>query len=151
VTVVVAVVRTVFERLPAREVPASSGRARVERSGVTRAWSRARSLIRKRTDTVAVGPRRATTAGVALTRRSVGVATVGGRSGAGGAMTVTTVAVSFAGWISPGCAEEVAVRVRVPGSRTTVCTSTVATRSPDRKSRSQVSAVVPVQPGPRSD
>ena len=66
-------------------------------------------------------------------------------------MTVTTLAVSFAGWISPGCAEEVAVKVSVPGWRTTACTSTVATRSPDKKSRSHVSAVVPVQPGPRSD
>ena len=43
-----------------------------------------------------------------------------------------------------------AVMVSVPASRTTALIRTVATRSPERKSRSHASVAAPAQPGPRS-
>ena len=64
--------------------------ARVERSGVTRTWSRALSLTQKRTDTWAVALARVTTAGVVPTTKSVGGAFGVGRRGSDDPMGVTT-------------------------------------------------------------
>jgi hypothetical protein len=67
-----------------------------------------------------------------------------------GSTTATTRTLSFAGCGSLGWADDVADRTSAPASRTTALIRTFATRSPERKSSSQASVVVPVHPGPRS-
>src|SRR5438034_3478776 len=76
----------------------------------------------------------------------------GGGGGGGGAATmVATVAELSAVFVSAGVDVSDALAVSVPLAVTLVITVTCATRFPDRKSRSQASVVVPVQPGPRVD
>src|ERR1051325_3298275 len=75
----------------------------------------------------------------------------GGGGGGGPATIVVTVAELSPVFVSAGVDVRGAVAVSVPLAVTLVITVTCATRFPDRKSRSQLSAVVPVQPGPRVD
>lgn len=94
--VAVAVSRPVVRRRPAKVVPGRNAITRVERSGVTRARSRAGAASEKRIDTPAVRPRRVTLVGIEPTTRSVGGGGAG-RAVAGGATGVATVGVPPAG------------------------------------------------------
>src|ERR687898_2436772 len=96
-TVAVATARIADERRPASVVPASSGRARAEARGVSRASMRAGSLTQKRIAVTAAVPERlAATGPLPTTRRDGGASTVGGGSGGGRG---PPGAAAEAGWV----------------------------------------------------
>src|SRR5439155_13207153 len=109
--------------------------------------TRIRSLVEKRALNHSFGP--------CLTPLSVrdpsclSFGSTGGGGGGGAVTTVVTEAELSAELLSAGVVVSDAVATSVPLAATFVTTVTVATRLPDRASRSQLSVVVPVQPGPR--